>query len=118
MSLSLSICATGHVVAFRLTLVDPGDHSRVFLFELDASDPLVYSVPVCKPALPPNTLRDLLAALNRNSSSSSSSSADASEMDAFAVFVKRMREAFARLVEGEARERQAQAHGHGHGVRQ
>lgn len=74
----------------------------------------MYSVPLCKPALPASVLRDLVAALN-------SGNGNGNEMDAFAVFVKSMRQAFAKLVEGEARERQpAQAHTQAqvHGVRQ
>lgn len=76
----------GDVVAFRFTLLDPSDHKRVFEVHIDASDS-DFSIPLCKPQLPPSALKPLVMALNE-------------ERD-LNTFIKHVRRAFVVLVESE-----------------
>lgn len=73
-------------MAFRFTLLDPSDHKRVFEVHIDASDS-DFTIPVCRPQLPPSLLKPLVAALN-----------DERDLN---TFIKQVRRAFVTFVEGE-----------------
>lgn len=73
-------------MAFQFTLLDPSDHKRIFEIHIDASDS-DFSIPFCKPQLPPSSLKPVLATLN-----------DRRDLD---TFIKDIRRAFVTYAENE-----------------